>query len=119
MGSWKERAWVVVAALAGGQAFFEVGHQHQRELQALGRVQGHQLHPGLVVAALAGVEDRVRQEQVQVGGVVFVFGAGIGGGLVVELPRRGDQLGEVVGYGPTRTGPPLPLGLPRKAWEPG
>ena len=68
------------------QAFFHADQEHQRKLQTLGAVQGHQLHAVLVVAGLlfAGLQRGVVEE----GGqgrlnVVFLFAVtveGAGGG---------------------------------------
>ena len=55
---------IVDRALVREQAILHAAHEHQRKLQALGRVQRHHLHailPGLRLA-LARFEHRVRQE---------------------------------------------------------
>ena len=51
----------------GEQALFEPAHEDQRELQALGRMQRHELNRFLVGAGLrfAGLQYRVGQELVQ------------------------------------------------------
>ena len=50
-------ALVVHAALAGEDAFLPAGQEDQRELQPLGRVQGHDLH-GVVAGAAVEVHDQ-------------------------------------------------------------
>ena len=69
----------------GEQTVFHAGHEHQRKFQALGRMQGHELHavvPGLALG-LAGLERGVAEERLQLGqpgvGVLARQGKSVGG----------------------------------------
>jgi hypothetical protein len=60
-------AFVVDRTLAGEQAFFHADQEHHRKLQALGRVQCHQLHAVVPRLALvfAGFQRGVREKRGQ------------------------------------------------------
>ncbi len=89
-------AALVQRTVAGEQPLFQSGQEHQRELQALGRVQRHQLHAVLagLHLAFAGLQRGVGQERDQLAHAFRRF-------VVVDASHeaRGDrhQLVQVLG----------------------
>ena len=83
-----EAAGLFQAHLVREQALFHADQEHQGELQALGAVQGHQLHAVLVFLGLgiAGFQRGVGEEGGQRAHLLF---------LVLEVARGADQFLQV------------------------
>ncbi len=83
----------VHAHLVREQAFFHAGHEHQRELQPLGAVQGHQLYAVFVLFGLgfAGFQHCMVKKGHQRRQLLFIFFL-----LVGERLGSGDQFFQVL-----------------------
>ena len=88
-----QAARVFQAHLVREQAFFDARHEHQRKLQALGAVQGHQLHAVFKAVCLGftGFQRGVREKRQQ--HVALVFGIGH---IVLEATGGGHQFFQVL-----------------------